>query len=248
MDSIPYFGYYTTRDNFVIHFQLSFEERCKVSFFRRNSMISGTNPLSSILQKMVSPINSGNTSVTNEKSVKLNELADSMKDQFSLSPSMSKMLEFLNSQPSTEADDDLGDLGNLANMKKKGEDLSNILQMKLQSFQGDLLKGMQTAGIDTSKEINLKDDGMNGVMLMNDHPDAQKIAELFEKENGLKEGFQEISKLADLVRSLQELSGDAAAGTMNLGNIAAKYAKESSSLNPEFMMKVLSTGASYTFE
>lgn len=212
-------------------------------------MISGANSILGILQKVVSPANSGAQAAKDEKDSKFSELAGKMKDEFSISPSLSKTLEFLNSQQiGGEDEGDLGDMDNLGSLKQKGQMLANILQMKINSFQTDLTKNLQGAGIDASQEIDLKDGGAEGILVSNDHPEAQKIMKLINDNKDLSDKFREIAKLSELVQGMQGLSGDAAAGTMNLNNIAAKYAREAKSTSADFVLKVNPGESSRVFE
>ena len=215
-------------------------------------MISGTDKIFNAIQTGISPLK---TALQNAKTGKSPDLSSALQsDQFSFSSAGVRALEFLNSLgKSDDGDDSLGDLGKMEQLKQRGEMLANALQMKLKSFETRLVQQMQSAGIDTSQEMRLEDGGIMGILETGGHPDMDRINQLFQNNPDMIQNFREISQLADLIRNLQQIPDDVTAGSMNLANIAAMYARESQQnqdfdMNAQFVMKVLPSGASFTFE
>lgn len=172
-------------------------------------------------------------------------------DQLNLSM-LSRQLELLNTESGLGQGDEGGEMSlqGLENLKQRGKLMANVLQMKLDNFQGNLVKSLQANGIDTSKPISLQDGGEEGLLLGGDHPDAAKIKALFENDQNLSRQFQEIASLSKLVRGIDRLNTETGAGGAH--SPIAAYQQQVQSGNTKnderFTAVVQGAGATFTYE
>ena len=159
------------------------------------------------------------------------------------------MLQQFLSQTDDKSDAD-NNLSGLELLKQQGELLAGVLQSKLKNFEANLATTMKAAGVDPTQPMTMQQ-GIDGLLLTNTPPDKEQIAKLLGKDSPLSEQFREISRLAELLGSLQQ------AGTYNAvgATAAARYAQQSQSTgaakpNPDarFVVSVMQGNASYSFE
>lgn len=176
-------------------------------------------------------------------------------DRLSISTAAMKAQEFLSSEGIDEGDLAEMDLNKIDSLKQRGELLAQMLQMKLNSFQGDFLEHMQSAGIDVSQAIDLQK-GLNGkLQVAGDHPDKEQIENLLMQNQDWIKRFEEITKMAGLTEVFQSVQSETK-GFNPLSSIAALYAKQSQTPqnttgklpSGQFQLEISETGASYSFE
>ena len=210
-------------------------------------MLTGTTQIVGFMQNLLSP----KKETTTEKANETKPIEVQTKDQFTVSTATQKALSFLNSESSGENRDPEMDLIEIENLKQRGEMISQMLQMKLQSFQSDFVKQMKSAGIDTSQQVDLQKGADGNLMVMGDHPDKAKIEQLLAGNENLLKQFQEITNLAGLSQVLQSISGDK--GTNSFASTAALYAKQSTAELAKkeighMQLQITETGATASFE
>ena len=210
-------------------------------------MLSGTTQIVGFMQNLLSVKKDTATEKTPE--TKPTEIRT--KDQFTFSTATQKALAFLNSEASGENRDPEMDLIEIENLKQRGEMISQMLHMKLESFHGDFLKQMKAAGIDTSQQIDLQNGIDGNLTVMGDHPDKAKIEQLLTGNEDLLKRFQEITNLAGLSQVLQSISGDK--GANSFASTAALYAKQSTAELAkkevgQMQLQITESGATASFE
>lgn len=146
------------------------------------------------------------------------------KDQLSISLAAQKAQAFLNQEIAGTGDVEMDMIG-IESLKQRAEMLSQMLQMKLDKFQGDFLDQVKAAGIDASQPIDLKKGADGNLLVAGEHPDKAKINELLAGNDELTKKFEEISKLAGLTQILQSAQTDKSSSPF--ANIAALYARQS---------------------
>lgn len=178
-------------------------------------------------------------------------------DQFMLSATSNMMQQLLNTDIQEGQRGEI-DLGSLEQLKQRGDLLANMLQSKLKSFESNLIAGMKSAGLDSTQAMDLKD-GSNGLTLLNELPNKDDFQKFFRENGALKDQFQEIARLADLVGMLQQIgnyAGSLQKTSSVVSNPAAQYAQQSHPNTPapekrsgaEFVLRVMQGNASYTFQ
>lgn len=186
----------------------------------------------------------------------INPLAGGM-DQFMLSATSNMMQQLLDTDIKEGERGEI-DLGSLEQLKQRGDLLANMLQSKLKGFESNLIAGMKSAGLDPTESMELKD-GSNGLTLLNELPNKEDFQQFFRENGALKDQFQEIARLADLVGMIQQIgnyAGSLQKTTSIASNPAAQYAQQSQPEAPapekrtgaEFVLRVMQGNASYTFQ
>ncbi|MGL4943450.1 MAG: hypothetical protein ACRC46_09700 [Thermoguttaceae bacterium] len=192
--------------------------------------------ITSFFQNGFKQLAAGKPSVAGDKTQK-----QAVNDLLTLS-SLSKQLDLLNSEGaggsqelSTEKIND---------MKERGQMMASVLKMKMSQFEGKLMKTLQDAGVDTDTSVMLQDAGEDGVKLLGDHPDADRIRQLFSEDSPITREFQEVSRLGMLVKGLQQIGGGAG------GGVTAQYAMQSQDRwkLPAAVATVTNDGAQFAFE
>lgn len=191
--------------------------------------------ISSFFQNGISAIKGNGKAAEKEGAQK-----QAINDMLTLS-SLSKQLDMLNGDElsgegvSTEKINDL---------KERAQMMSNVLKMKMSQFEGKLMKSLQDAGISTEDSLILQDAGADGVKLLNEHPDAQRIAQLFAEDAPITREFQEISRLGALVNGLERAEKSGGVG------VAAHYAQQSQDRwkLPATVATISTEGAMFAFE
>ncbi len=171
-------------------------------------------------------------------------------DQFQISPTANLLQQFLSQDVDGKNDAENG-MSGLDLLKQNGEMLAGLLQTKLKGFETNLASTMQSAGIDPSQPMSMQQ-GVDGLLLTNGTPDKEKIAQLLGNNGALQDQFKEISRLAELLGSLQQAGTYNAAGT----SAAARYAQQSQQNQPtvksdpdaRFVLNVMEGNSSYSFE
>jgi len=167
-------------------------------------------------------------------------------DQFTLSPSAVAMQQFLSQTEDGKTDPDNA-LSSFEVLKQSGELLAGLLQSKLKNFETNITSTLQNAGLDPAQAVTMQQ-GVDNLLLTNSPPDKEQITKLLGKDGALAKEFQEISRLAELLGSLQQ------AGTATGATVAARYAQQSQTStakqNPDarFVLSVMQGNASFSFE
>jgi len=186
--------------------------------------------------------------------VKPNHAADSV----TISPSANMMQQLLNMElQNPDGSSELGelDLTGLAQLKQRGDMLANMLQVKLKSFESNLINGMKAAGLDPSQDMSMKN-GDDGLSLMNDIPNKESVQNFLQQSDKLKGQFQEIAQFANILDALQQFGPGIGSGTSGHAGIlpATQYTQQSQPVRPEkrpdaeFVVRVMQGSASYSFE
>ncbi len=214
-------------------------------------MLGGANQIVGMMQGLLSSKKGKAADGLNEAAIP-QSTQTARTDQFTLSVSLQQALELLNSENSGDKAPEM-DLSGIENLKSRGEMLSQVLQMKLQSFQSDFINQAKTAGIDTTQPVELKKGETGELLVSNNHPDKAKIEQLLAQDEDLAKKFQDISKMAGLSQALQSLSGEKSGSPMSM--FAALYAKQSQgeqaakTVNPDRMsLKIDEASASFSFQ
>lgn len=227
-----------------------------------------SSPLAGVMQKGQAVLQSISSGVSNLASTVGGKSAAEKKtaaDQLILS-NLSRQIELLNTEAGlgldTEgagADGEALSLDGLESLKRRGEMMSTVLQMKINNFQQKLTQSMQAAGIDAAQATKLQDGGEAGLLLAGDHPDAGKIRSLFQNDAALMDQFKEISNLAELVRGIDRLgmsasgvsaNGAAAGGAHSpiAAYLQQRLGAEEGNKGTRFTLQVAANGAAYSFE
>ena len=167
-------------------------------------------------------------------------------DQFMLSPTATMLQQFLSMDVDGKSDPDNG-LSGLELLKQRGELLAGVLQSKLKNFETTLASTMQAAGLDPAQTMNLQQD-VDGLLLMNSPPDKEQISTLLGNDEALSDQFKELSRLAELLGTLQQAGTYATAAT----TAATRYAQQSQTAKPNpdarFALSIMQGNASFSFE
>ena len=175
-------------------------------------------------------------------------------DQISISLAAQKAQAFLNSEMAGDKDPEM-DLAGIDNLKQRGEMMAQMLQMKLDKFQGDFLNQVKAAGISTDQPIDLKKGPDGNLLVAGNHPEKSQIEQLLAGNEDLVKKFEEISKLAGLTTILQSVQTDNSSNPF--ANIAALYGKQSQGASnvdtskissDRFQLSVAESGAAYNWE
>jgi hypothetical protein len=169
-------------------------------------------------------------------------------DTVTISSSANMLQQFLNSemQGGTDAGTAELDLMGLAQLKQRGEMLASMLQLKMKNFESHLTANVQGAGLQM-QDMNIKG-GDDGLLLMGDMPNKESLQSAL---GGLQGEFTDIARLAEVLNMLQQLGPDNVPASLSA---AAQYAQQSLSdrtvKRPEndFVMQVMQSGTSFTFE
>jgi len=184
-------------------------------------MFTSATQLTGMLQNLL-PLSKGKSP---EKTEAATPTAEGLKDQISISLAAQKAQMFLNHEISGgDSKDPEMDLYGLESLKQRGEMLSQMLQMKLDKFQGDFLGQLKAAGIDAEMPVDLKKGVDGNLLIAGEHPDQASINQLLAGNDDLAKKFDEISKLAGLTHILQSAQTDS---SNPFANIAALYSKQS---------------------
>ena len=84
------------------------------------------------------------------------------------------------------------------------EDMMARLSEISTDLQGVLGNKFRTAGIDTSKPIDLETDSHGNVRVANDHPDKEKIEQIFADDPALANDFRGVQSLQSLVSAAEK--------------------------------------------
>ena len=168
-------------------------------------------------------------------------------DQFMLSPSAEALRHFLNQTEDGKSDSD-DTLSGLELLKQNGELLAGVLQSKLKNFEANLTSTLQNVGLNPTQTMTMQQ-GIDGLLLTNTPPDKEQITKLLGKDGSLAKEFQELSRLAELLGSLQQAGSSTAAAT----TAATRYAQQSQTTakpNPDarFVLNVMQGNVSFSFE
>lgn len=211
-------------------------------------MLTGTTQILGLMQNLLSVKKGDSTEKTPENaSTTVNK-----GDQLSFSSAALKMQKFLNSEEASERVPEM-DLTSVQSLKQRGEMLSQMLQAKINNFQGDFLNQLQSAGIEAEMPIDLHK-GIDGqVRVMGEHSQKNAIEQFLQDNEELIKQFEEITGLAGLSQMLRSLGNE----QQNNGSssIASLYARQTqanesskSGSDSQFQLHIAETGASYTFE
>ncbi|MGL4595440.1 MAG: hypothetical protein ACRCUY_12005 [Thermoguttaceae bacterium] len=183
-------------------------------------------------------------------------------DFMTLSPTAQMLQQFLSMDGQETGGGDTAELGmtGLGQLKQRGEMLANLLQMKLKSFESTLISNVQSAGLDLPQKMDIKD-GKDGLFPTNEMPNKANLEKLLQENKGLRDQFQDVSKLAGLLQMLQGAGGALQSGGIpnNVGSAvtnpsASQYALQSNQTRSaekpeaEFLVRLMQGSASYTFE
>lgn len=218
------------------------------------SGISGMNYANMIemLPKVAELNNILHTSVaTGEtKSVKTAKTAGEAKsevnDVFMLSPSAQQLSDFFASQE--VMDKESGNFDTDA-LKTKGDTLSDLLKMQLETFRLSLTQSLQTQGVDVDRPINLQTGSDGKIQVTNSHPDTQKIESFFDRNPNMTQQFKEIALIAGVMnsRTSQLNSGDV--NNVTPISTAMRYAQQSLSggIGSKFSLEIGPRSAHHRF-
>lgn len=200
-------------------------------------MLSGTTQFVGMIQNLIAPKKGDSLAKPTDASPNSAVLGD----RFTLSPDGQKTLQFLDSENAGNHDSEM-DLSGIYDMKQRGEMLSQMLQMKMQNFQGDFLNQMKTSGIDASLPIDLEKGADGNLQVSGDHPEKGVIDQFLAGDEKLSQKFDEISDLSGLLKIVQSVSGEM--NTNPFSSFAA-YAKQSQPVesnktvgNSEFKIRI----------
>ncbi|MGL6227301.1 MAG: hypothetical protein ACRC10_11840 [Thermoguttaceae bacterium] len=212
-------------------------------------MLSGAGQIAGFMQNFLSP--KKNTTSEGESLQSTHNSVN--KDQWTPSPTSRQALELLNFEANGGETGDM-DIADIVNLKGRGEMLSQMLQMKLQKFQGDFMQKMQNAGIDTSQPIELNKGGADDLLVANDHQDKAKIEQILAGNEEMTKMFDEIAKLASLSEVYKSVSPEKNGSNNPLAALAGLYAKQSQdvamnkAIDGQMNLRVNETAASFSFE
>ncbi|MGL6194184.1 MAG: hypothetical protein ACRC2T_05115 [Thermoguttaceae bacterium] len=218
-------------------------------------MLSGANQLVGLVQGLLSSKKSQpQNNVQENSNISNPNTTNPQQDLFTLSPSGLRTQQFLNSEMyGSDANGSGGelDLAAIGNLKQRGEMLSQMLQVKLQSFQSDFMQKMNAAGVDTSKPIDLQKNDAGNLLVANDHPDKAQIDQILAENPEFAGKFQELSKTAAMSQALLAAAADKSSNPFS--SIASLYAKQSQDTNQsksagtQFQLQINETAATYSF-
>lgn len=86
------------------------------------------------------------------------------------------------------------------------EDVEAETKEALNAFQKDLNGLFAENGIDTNQAINISTDQNGNVIVTNDHPDKEKIEQVFENNGELANRYKGISNNMALIKAVEEAS------------------------------------------
>lgn len=103
------------------------------------------------------------------------------------------------------------------------EDIEAETKAALGVFQKDLESLFAQNDIDTSQEINISTDRNGKVIVTNDHPDKEKIEQIFENDDDLANRYKGISNNIALLKAAEEASAFQKEYLINPQAAVAKY-------------------------
>ncbi|MDR2438543.1 MAG: hypothetical protein LBE12_04095 [Planctomycetaceae bacterium] len=183
-------------------------------------------------------------------------------DSVTISPAADMMQQLLNMElqnPSDISESGELDLTGLAQLKQRGNMLSNMLQVKLKNFESNLITGMKSAGLDWTQDMNMKN-GDNGLLLTNDMPNKESVQNFLQNNGKFKEQFQELAQFANILETLQQLGSNISSKPTTHQMVippAAQYTQQSQPIRSEnqqqqpeagFIIHIMRGQASYSFE
>lgn len=145
-------------------------------------------------------------------------------DVFMLSPSAQQLSDFFASQEVMDKESGNYDTDAL---KTKGDILSDLLKMQLETFRLTLTQSLQAQDVDVNQPINLQTGSDGKIQVTNSHPDAEKIESFFEKSPNMTQQFKEIALLAGVMNSRMSQINSGDINNVTPIGTAMRYAQQS---------------------
>ncbi|HBT76081.1 MAG TPA: hypothetical protein DEB39_03965 [Planctomycetaceae bacterium] len=228
--------------------------------FRPTNPMINSSSLSGIFQKGNAALQSFTSGISDLAANVSGGKADkkAVEDQLILSQ-LSKQIDLLNMEMGLDGADgegiSLSPMEGLDSLKKRGDMMANVLQMKLNTFQQQMMRSMKSNGIDTGRPATLQEGDETELLLSGNHPDAAKIRHLLQNDPELAGQFKELANLASLVRGIGQLDAESravATGSGGAHSPIAAYQQQNISTDKggenRFTLQIAATGASYSFE
>ncbi|MDR2755965.1 MAG: hypothetical protein LBC20_09680 [Planctomycetaceae bacterium] len=180
-------------------------------------------------------------------------------DSVTISPTADMLQQLLNMElqnPDNISESGELNLTGLAQLKQRGDMLSNMLQVKLKNFESNLITGMKSAGLDGTQDMNMKN-GDNGLLLMNEIPNKESVQSFLQNNGKFKEQFQELAQFANILETLQQIGSNIGSKAANRAVVppAAQYTQQSQPIRSEnrqpdagFILHIMQGQVSYSFE
>jgi hypothetical protein len=150
--------------------------------------------------------------------------ADALRDEFQFSPSSRQLMALLQNEEAKDAQQGESLDFNATDLKQKGKMLSEILNLRLKQFEGNLLTMMEEEGISSKGDFFLQKNSLDETVVSGDNPDREKLEQLIENHPEMKQQLEEIFSLGKLMRVMEKSTG----GMSSLQGIAGEYAKSNS--------------------
>lgn len=172
------------------------------------------------IRPLLSPGKSKESAVPAEEA----KSADALRDEFQFSPSSRQLMALLQNEEAKDAQPGESLDFNATDLKQKGKMLSEILNLRLKQFEGNLLTMMEEEGISSKGDFFLQKNSLDETVVSGDNPDREKLEQLIENHPEMKQQLEEIFSLGKLMRVMEKSTG----GMSSLQGIAGEYAKSNS--------------------